>query len=273
MSLLTLFPFNQPLDDNGDIVPGGKLTFYEAGTVFKKDTYADAQGDVTNSNPAVLDIDTGRKFIFMGNDGAYDVIFTDADDNEIWSLSAFMPYAPVTDTGTSSTSTSGVEGGGDTTPLRLIGEGDSLKLIHTAAGGAMYGEDIAENYSLGAFDPVDGSGLTQRFLRAFFKTLYAQAISVMDATGADVVQALALAVDGSIAFGSGRDVTSTATVTAAQLATPGCLFSELPASPVAGMHAYITDSDTDVWGAAITGGAATKVLAFYNGTDWTVAGK
>jgi hypothetical protein len=95
VSLLTLFPFPQPLDDNGAIVPGGKLTFYESGTIVKKDTYADANGDVVNSNPVILDIDTGRFFVFMANDGAYDVLFTDADDVMIWSLTAFIPYAPV----------------------------------------------------------------------------------------------------------------------------------------------------------------------------------
>lgn len=95
MSLLTLFPFIQPLDNSGRIVPGGKITFLEAGTIVKKDTWADAQGDTLNSNPVILDLDTGRAFIFMANDGAYDIVFTDADDVEIWSLSAFIPYAPV----------------------------------------------------------------------------------------------------------------------------------------------------------------------------------
>ncbi len=95
MSLLTLFPFIQPLDDSGHIVPGGKLNFYNAGLGTRKDTYADAQGDTVNANPVILDLDTGRAFIFMANDGAYDVIFTDEDDVEIWTLSAFIPYAPV----------------------------------------------------------------------------------------------------------------------------------------------------------------------------------
>lgn len=95
MSLLTLFPFIQPLDNNGAIVPGGRISFFEAGTVVRKDTWADAQGDTLNSNPVVLDLDTGRAFIFMADDGAYDIIFTDADDVEIWSLPSFIPYAPV----------------------------------------------------------------------------------------------------------------------------------------------------------------------------------
>ena len=42
----------------------------------------------------------------------------------------------------------------------------------------------------------------------------------------------------------------------------------------AGALAYITDSTTVTWGANITvGGGTNKVLAWYNGTNWTVVGK
>jgi hypothetical protein len=53
----------------------------------------------------------------------------------------------------------------------------------------------------------------------------------------------------------------------------GVPFASLPAAPVAGMTAYVTDSTTAVWGAVIAGLGGNKVLAFYNGTNWTVAGK
>lgn len=53
----------------------------------------------------------------------------------------------------------------------------------------------------------------------------------------------------------------------------GRTFANLPASPVAGMMATVTDSSTATWGATIAGGGANVVLAFYNGTAWTVAGK
>lgn len=53
----------------------------------------------------------------------------------------------------------------------------------------------------------------------------------------------------------------------------GVTFATLPASPVAGMVAYVTDSNTVVWGATIAGSSTNKVLAFYNGSAWTVAGK
>lgn len=47
--------------------------------------------------------------------------------------------------------------------------------------------------------------------------------------------------------------------------------ANLPASPVEGMLVAVTDSSTATWGATITGGGANHVLAYYNGTNWTVA--
>jgi len=53
----------------------------------------------------------------------------------------------------------------------------------------------------------------------------------------------------------------------------GVAFADLPAAPVTGMVAVVTNSNTVTWGATIAGGGANIVLAFYNGTNWTVAGK
>ena len=52
----------------------------------------------------------------------------------------------------------------------------------------------------------------------------------------------------------------------------GVAFASLPAAPAAGMIAYVTNSNTATWGATIAGGGTNKVLAFYNGTNWTVSG-
>jgi hypothetical protein len=40
-----------------------------------------------------------------------------------------------------------------------------------------------------------------------------------------------------------------------------------------GTIAVVTDSTTNTWGATITGGGSDLVLAFCNGTAWTVIGK
>lgn len=49
-------------------------------------------------------------------------------------------------------------------------------------------------------------------------------------------------------------------------------FASLPTG-VVGMMAGVSDSTTATWGATITGGGANHVLAYFNGTNWTVAGK
>ena len=62
----------------------------------------------------------------------------------------------------------------------------------------------------------------------------------------------------------------------------GSTFANLPASPVAGMTAYVTDalaancadSSCTTWGTNVTGGTgALKRLVWYNGTNWTLIGK
>lgn len=50
-------------------------------------------------------------------------------------------------------------------------------------------------------------------------------------------------------------------------------FATLPASPGTGTLAVVTDSNTVVWGANIAGGGTNTVLAFFNGSHWTVAAK
>lgn len=52
-------------------------------------------------------------------------------------------------------------------------------------------------------------------------------------------------------------------------------FANLPAAAAANEGAVypISDSTTATWGATITGGGANHVLAYSNGTNWTVLGK
>lgn len=52
----------------------------------------------------------------------------------------------------------------------------------------------------------------------------------------------------------------------------GRKFANLPTG-VVGMKALITDSTVNTWGTIIAGGGANTVLAFFNGTNWTVFGK
>lgn len=68
-------------------------------------------------------------------------------------------------------------------------------------------------------------------------------------------------------------VVATDSLEAPTVLLDGVTVVNLPAVPAAGMMAYVTDSATVTWGATITGGSTNKVLAWFNGTNWTVAGK
>ena len=50
-------------------------------------------------------------------------------------------------------------------------------------------------------------------------------------------------------------------------------FVNVPNPPVEGMVVAVTDSTTSNWGETIQGGGTNHVLAYYNGTNWTVAAK
>src|SRR5262245_50826930 len=69
-------------DDEGDIVPGGKLFTYAAGTSTPLATYLDAAGTV-NTNPVILD-SAGRATIYL-TDLSYKFVFKDANDVQLWS--------------------------------------------------------------------------------------------------------------------------------------------------------------------------------------------
>ncbi len=66
---------------------------------------------------------------------------------------------------------------------------------------------------------------------------------------------------------------ATADVSGASVCGTAVAFAALPAVPVEGMLVAVTDSNTATWGATIAGGGSNHVLAYYNGTNWTVAGK
>ena len=48
--------------------------------------------------------------------------------------------------------------------------------------------------------------------------------------------------------------------------------ASLPASPVLGMVAAVTDANTPIMGATVAAGGAAKALVWYNGANWTVTG-
>lgn len=86
-----------------------------------------------------------------------------------------------------------------------------------------------------------------------------------------------LYVDGAtdaVVIGTGvSGVTATGLVRqGSPLIGPPTVFSGLPAG-VEGSMAVVTDASVNTWGTVIAGGGANRVLAYYNGTAWTVAAK
>lgn len=56
--------------------------------------------------------------------------------------------------------------------------------------------------------------------------------------------------------------------------TQSFAFASIPSAlAVKGALVTVTDSNTATWGANVAAGGSNNVLAFYNGSNWTVAGK
>jgi hypothetical protein len=70
------------------------------------------------------------------------------------------------------------------------------------------------------------------------------------------------------------DASFVGTLSAASAKLAGVTVANLPASSAAGQIAYVTDGAASLaWGETVTGGGSTKYLVWYNGANWTVAGK
>ena len=70
----------QWFDDDGDPLAGGKVYFYEPGTVTLKDTYTTSALDTANTNPVILDAN-GRAVIWLNNEYKYKV--TNSSDVQV----------------------------------------------------------------------------------------------------------------------------------------------------------------------------------------------
>lgn len=84
---LNLMPFIQlrEFNNNGQLLAGGKMYFYAAGTNIPVDTYQDSEGTIANTNPVILD-GSGSAKIFLKNQkyhvqifDQYDVLIHDID--------------------------------------------------------------------------------------------------------------------------------------------------------------------------------------------------
>jgi hypothetical protein len=83
-SLAPVFDY-QPLDNSGNIVPGGKLWTYESGTTTLKPVFKNQAGTVEHEDPIILDA-SGRipgGALWLGS-GEYTIRLTTAADAELW---------------------------------------------------------------------------------------------------------------------------------------------------------------------------------------------
>ncbi len=75
-------PVPQYLDDAGNPVPLGKLFFKESGSDLDKDTFADVNLSIPNTNPVLLSASGRTPNIFFN--GTAKLIFTDSDSVQIF---------------------------------------------------------------------------------------------------------------------------------------------------------------------------------------------
>ena len=71
----------QYFDDAGDPLISGKLYFYESGTTTEKNTYADVNQSVLNTNPVLLSASGRQPNVFFN--GAARVVLTKNDDTQV----------------------------------------------------------------------------------------------------------------------------------------------------------------------------------------------
>lgn len=75
-------PVPQYTDDAGDILPLGKLFFFESGTTTEKTTFADAAEEIPNTHPVLLDAAGRVPNIFFT--GSAKAILTNNDESQSW---------------------------------------------------------------------------------------------------------------------------------------------------------------------------------------------
>ncbi len=81
-------PKMQLFDGDGNPLSGGKVYTYEAGTLTPLATYINYDTTDFNTNPIILDAD-GRASVFWSPNTLYDVIVTDSNDVQLYTVSSY----------------------------------------------------------------------------------------------------------------------------------------------------------------------------------------
>jgi len=83
MATLSLLPnyIMRQFNNDGKMLSGGKIYFYQSGTNTPKTVYQDVSGTIPHTNPVILDA-SGSETIFLGS-GAYRIKVTDLNDVQV----------------------------------------------------------------------------------------------------------------------------------------------------------------------------------------------
>lgn len=100
MSTLFNYPKFKAFDTNGNFLIGGKLWTYQTGTQSLKATFHDKDLAQPHTNPIILD-SNGEATIYFSSDGIlYDLILTDANDVQLWTMDSIGGIGNVNTSGT-----------------------------------------------------------------------------------------------------------------------------------------------------------------------------
>lgn len=127
-----------PPDNNGNPLPGGKLTCYLAGTTTLQNTYSDSGLTTPNANPVILD-SSGRATIYLTPGASYKFVLTTSADAAVWTQDNVLAVP----TSSSTASQSGTAG-------EAISAGQAVYLSDGSGSknaGQWYKADTANAYS------------------------------------------------------------------------------------------------------------------------------
>lgn len=171
------------------------------------------------------------------------------------------------------------QGAGSAESLQMGVYAANLSNFAATESRAMYAESLAgtgvitTNRGLFAFAGSSG-GHTTPTNEAIFAQSYASGAGSVNTTDYTIeVGAPIVTSSGVLTAHAGLHVATQATGVPIQMGTQ--IFSALPGcnATYEGSVAPVTDSTTATWGATITGSSTNHVLAYCDGTNWTVAAK
>lgn len=218
--------------------------------VFDGTTFTLAMGTVTAAPGAILITQT-RNTVGTTYDGIIKAVITDSN-SAAGSLAMQI-----------------LGGASGTTELLSLSKGGNFSV---PGSGSFAGFTASNGYSVaGWYGGTSGAdGCIALSMGSNMRVTWASSTSSPSGGNADT--GISRLSAGVLAIGTSAAASVAGRLKLTSVIASGVAFASLNASPTAGEIQYVTDSSTATWGATIAGGGANKVLAWYNGTNWTVIG-